>query len=151
MLKGIPNVLSPQLMNTLMIMGHGDELVLADGNFPANGLHSNCIYLSGHPLPVVLDAIIRFFPLDKSVEDNVILMAAPDALKPANLWDLYKSILNAHDEAFSKFTMLEKPQFYQRSKSAFAIVSTGETTRFADIIIRKGVVTPFQIPAYNFK
>jgi L-fucose mutarotase len=146
MLKGIPTSISPHLMQVLLSMGHGDELVLADGNFPSSSHGHIVVDCSGHTLPELLDAILRFFPLDYAVPQAVFLMAAPDHLKPDDLWCCYEEIIKSHEPGFTGFTTLEKPAFYARAKTAYAIIASGETARFANLILRKGVVHPDQIP-----
>jgi len=145
MLKGVPAILSPQLMNVLMTMGHGDEIVLADGNFPSVSTNPGCVYISGHQMLPVLDAVTRFLPLDEAVEENVFLMDAPEGLKPEELWKRYEKVLRKNDAVFTRFTFIEKQKFYERAKKAYAVVSTGETTRFGNIILRKGIVRPDQL------
>jgi L-fucose mutarotase len=151
MLKGIPTAISPQLMHVLMSMGHGDELVLADGNFPAASLGHVLVDCSGHSLPELLDAVLHFFPLDSSVQEAVYMMSAPEELRPGELWKCYADIIRYHEPDFDGFATLEKPDFYSRAKTAYAIVASGETARFANLILRKGVVHPDQIPASYYR
>ena len=75
MLKGIPPIISPELMKVLLEMGHGDELVFADGNFPAATCARRLVRCDGHNVPEILDAVLKFFPLDTFVEHPVALMA----------------------------------------------------------------------------
>ena len=149
-MKGIPTSLSPHLMSVLMSMGHGDEIVLADGNFPAASLGREFIVCNGSDLLELLDAVLRFLPLDTGMSSCVFLMAATEDCQPRALWQSYQRIICHHEPVFSSCTVLEKPDFYARAKAAYAIVSTGETTRYANLILRKGVVNPDQLPArYN--
>jgi L-fucose mutarotase len=120
--------------------------VLADGNFPAASSGRLLIDCSGHKLPDLLDAIMLFFPLDYAVPQPVFLMAAPADKRPEELWRLYREIILHHEPGFTDFAMLEKPAFYARAKIAFAVVASGETARFANLILRKGVVHAHQIP-----
>ncbi|HTX99555.1 MAG TPA: L-fucose mutarotase [Bacteroidota bacterium] len=141
MLKGIPTVLSPELLKVLMEMGHGDELVLADGNFPSASIAQRLIRLDGLPLPKVLKSILKLFPLDTYVEKPVSLMAlvAGDNVQPV-IWEKYRTILLASREPFKDFEYVERFAFYERARKAYAVVATGETALYANIILKKGVV-----------
>ncbi|MBE5762389.1 MAG: L-fucose mutarotase [Clostridiales bacterium] len=141
MLKGIPSILSPELLKILMEMGHGDELVIGDGNFPAASMAQRLIRLDGHGVPEILDAIMRLYPLDQYVENPVALMAVVpgDDVKPT-IWEEYKKICSKYDPDNCGIEMMERFAFYERAKKAYAIVATGETAIYANIIIKKGVV-----------
>ena len=93
MLKGIPAIIPPELMKILMEMGHGDELLICDGNYPKFGCPERCVRMDGHGIPEILDAILKFFPLDPYVENPTILMAVlpGDPYKP-EIWDTYREI-----------------------------------------------------------
>ncbi len=140
MLKGIPAILSPDLLKTLMEMGHGDEIVLADGNFPAASMAQRLIRADGHGVPALLDAIMRLFPLDSFVERPVALMAVVpgDSYQPV-IWDEYRQIIQRYD-AFSEFEYVERFAFYERAKQAYAVIATGEVALYANIILKKGVI-----------
>ena len=141
MLKHIPNILSPDLLKILMEMGHGDEIVIADGNFPAASVAQKLIRLDGHNVPDVLKAILKFFPLDTYVEKPVGLMAVVpgDNIKPT-IWKEYRKIIKDSKEPFTEFESIERFEFYERAKKAYAIVSTSESALYANIILKKGVV-----------
>ena len=141
MLKSIPTVLSPELMMILMEMGHGDELVLADGNFPAVTCGKRLIRCDGLAIPELLDAILLFFPLDNKVEAPVSLMAlgADDSFVPV-IWDEYKNIVQKHEAVNNKFEYMERFAFYERAKQAFAVVATSEQALCGNIILKKGVM-----------
>ncbi len=142
MLKGIPTILSPELMKILLEMGHGDEIVLADGNFPASTCAHRLVRADGHNVPELLDAVLQFFPLDPYVEAPVGLMAVVpgDPVKPT-IWEVYKQIVEKHEPKHSKIEFIERFAFYERAKQAFAIVATSEGALYANIILKKGVVT----------
>ena len=143
MLKNIPDIISPALMNVLMEMGHGDELVLADANFPATELGKRVVYASGHGVPAVLEAVLKLMPLDIFVEKPVLLMqTGPQFPDTPPVWDAFKAVLAGSDEAphFKEFEWLERFDFYERTRKAFAVVSTSETSLYANIILKKGVV-----------
>lgn len=141
MLKSIPSVLSPDLLKILMEMGHGNEIVLADGNFPAASLAQRLVRLDGHPIPVILAAMLKLFPLDTYVERPVGLMAVTpgDKIKPV-IWEEYRKIILESKEPFTEFEYVERFAFYERAKEAYAVVATGESALYANIILKKGVV-----------
>ena len=141
MLKGIPSILSPELLKILMEMGHGDELVIGDGNFPAASMAQRLIRLDGHGVPEILDAIMRLYPLDQYVEEPVALMAVVpgDDVKPT-IWEKYKEIISKYDPDNCGIEMMERFAFYERAKKAYAVIASGETAIYANIIIKKGVV-----------
>ena len=142
MLKGIPSILSPELLKILMEMGHGDTIVLGDGNFPAASIakNSQLVRLDGHGVPEVLDAILQLFPLDPYVEAPVSLMeVVPGDPVETPIWDEYARIVEKHEPA-TKIGHIERFQFYEVAKKAYAVVATGETALYANIILQKGVV-----------
>lgn len=141
MLKNVPNVLSPELMKILMEMGHGDEIVLADGNFPAASVAQRLIRCDGHGVPEILEAVLKFFPLDIYVDRPVALMAVVpgDDTKPT-IWQEYRKIVKAGGEKFSDFEFVERFAFYERAKKAYAVVATSEKALYANIILKKGII-----------
>jgi len=138
MLKGVPKIISPDLMLALMEMGHGDEIVLADANFPSETCGQRVIRCDGHPMPELLDAILQFLPLDSFVPAPVALMDAPDYVP--EIWAVYEEIVKKHEEESNKFEYIERFEFYDRSKEAFAVVATGEEALYGNIILKKGVI-----------
>ena len=141
MLKLIPSILSPELLKILMEMGHGDEIVIADGNFPAASIAQRLIRLDGHVIPDILDAMLKLFPLDTYVEKPVGLMAITpgDPYKPV-IWDEYRRIVVESKEPFKDFEYIERFAFYERAKKAYAVIATGESALYANMILKKGVV-----------
>jgi len=141
MLKGIPSILSPELLKILMEMGHGDEIVIGDGNFPAASHAQRLVRCDGHGVPEVLEAILKLFPLDTFVEKPVALMAKVpgDNYEPV-IWETYKSIVRSFDERAADFEFVERFQFYERTRKAYAVIATGETARYANIILKKGII-----------
>lgn len=139
MLKGIPSILSPELLKILMEMGHGDELVIGDGNFPAQSMGRRVVRLDGHGVPEILSAIMSLFPLDQYVEKPVALMGAPASEETPPIWKKYEDIIKRHD-TFSGFDLVERFAFYDRAKQAYAIVATGESAIYANVILKKGVI-----------
>lgn len=142
MLKGIPSILSPELLKTLMEMGHGDELVLADGNFPKFAHPANVIRLDGHGIPEILDAILRFFPLDPYVEHSTVFMAVlPDDPYKPEIWPVYREIGKKYEKDGLREETIDKFTFYERAKKAYAVVTTSEGALYANVILKKGVVS----------
>lgn len=143
MLKGISPLLSPDLLKVLMEMGHGDEIVLADGNFPAASHAQRLVRLDGHSIPALLDAILQLFPLDAYVEKPAALMQlVPGDNVETPIWDQYKQIIRSHAGIDEPFEHVERFEFYERSRKAYAIVATGESALYANVILKKGVVSP---------
>ena len=140
MLKNIPSILSPELLKILMEMGHGDEIVIADGNFPSASIARRLVRSDGNMVPELLDAILKFFPLDPYVKLPVALMAVVpgDTYKPT-IWDTYRQVIAKH-EKMSDFDYVERFAFYERAKLAYAVIATSETALYANIILKKGVV-----------
>jgi L-fucose mutarotase len=141
LLKNIPPILSPDLLKILMEMGHGDELVIADGNFPAASMAQRLVRLDGHGIPEILQAILKLFPLDTYVESPVSLMAVTpgESIQPA-IWEAYRKIIRESKEPFTEFEYIERFAFYERAKKAYAVIATGEAALYANIILKKGVV-----------
>jgi L-fucose mutarotase len=141
MLKNIPPILSPELMKVLMEMGHGDEIVLADGNFPAASVAQRLIRCDGHGVPELLEAVLRLLPLDRYVDRPVALMSVvPGDKTQPTIWEQYRAILQASGEPFSDFEFVERFAFYERAKRAYAVVATSEKALYANIILKKGVL-----------
>ena len=141
MLKVIPSVISPELMSILMRMGHGDELVLADGNFPAESCAQRIVRSDGHGVVELLDAIMMFFPLDTFVDHPASVMQPVDeAASDPPIWAEYRRVLAHHEGQEVELRPIERFRFYDFAKSAYAIVATGETAVYANLILKKGVV-----------
>lgn len=140
MLRGIPPLISPELMHVLMSMGHGDEIVIADGNFPAATNAKRLVRADGHGVPAVLQAIVSFFPLDTFVEDNAVVMATAPGVPRPSIWAEFERILAESEGKPVQLTPIERFAFYERSRNAFAVVATSETAIYANIILKKGVV-----------
>ena len=146
MLKGISPLLSPELLKVLCEMGHGDELVIADGNFPCESMGKNAVVIraDGHGVPELLDAILRLIPLDAYVEKPVALMEVVpgDPCPTPEIWDVYKKILEKYEPDNCAIDMTERFAFYERAKKAYLIIATGETAIYANILLKKGVLKP---------
>ena len=141
MLKGIPEQISPELMHALMSMGHGDEIVLADGNFPAASNARILVRADGLDVCTLLRGIMKFFPLDTFVDDHAVVMAVvdPTADEPP-IWSEFRNILDEAEGHEVKLTPIERHQFYARSREAYCVVATSEEALYANLILKKGVV-----------
>lgn len=143
MLKLIPPVISPELMSILMRMGHGDEIVIADGNFPAESCAQRIVRADGHGVVELLDAILKFFPLDSFVDHPASVMQPVDESAPnPPIWADYQRLLTQHEKREIELRPIERFRFYDFAKAAYAIVATGETAVYANLILKKGVVAP---------
>ena len=142
MLKGISPLLSPDLLAALSRMGHGDELVLGDAHFPAETFGTRLVLRAdGIPAERLLDAILPLFELDSYGDDPPMLTmeAVPgDTLDP-DVEASYRAAAARHGYAWAKMGRLERFAFYERAKKAFLIVQTGETRKYGNLILRKGV------------
>ncbi|TFE28554.1 L-fucose mutarotase [Cohnella luojiensis] len=141
MLIGISSLISPELLKVIMEMGHSDEIVLADGNFPAASHAQRLIRADGHGIPELLDAILRLFPLDSYVDKPVALMqVVPGDTAETPIWNVYGEIIEARSGFTAPFEEVERFAFYERAKNAYAIVATGEGALYANVILKKGVI-----------
>lgn len=140
MLKNIPPILSPDLFKVLMEMGHGDEIVLADANFPAAATANRLVRCDGHTIPDLLDAVLQFLPLDTYVDMPVALMdlVPGDSYEP-DIWEQYSAIVEKRERPV-ELELMERFAFYDRAREAYAVVATGERSLYANIILKKGVV-----------
>ena len=144
MLKGIPSILSPELLKVLCEMGHSDRIVIGDGNFPAESMGKDAIVIrcDGHGVPELLDAILQVMPLDNYVEKPMNLMEVmPGDPVETPIWDTYKEIVAKHDKRGAACVgNIERFQFYEEAKKAYAIIATGESAVYANVMLQKGVV-----------
>lgn len=147
MLKGIPKILSPELLKVLCEMGHSDRLVIADGNFPAETMGKDGIVIrcDGHGATEILDAVLQVFPLDTYVEQPINLMQLMKSdvgIVETPIWETYKRIVQKYDgRGENAIGNMERFQFYQEAKKAYAIIATGESALYANVMLQKGVVT----------
>lgn len=144
MLKGIPAIIPPVLLKVLCEMGHGDTIVIADGNFPAEsvGRDAVVIRMDGHGVPEILEAVLSLIPLDQYVERPVSLM---DRVKGDNadvsIWQTYEKILqSSENRGFESVQMLERFAFYDTAKKAYAVIATSERSQYANVILQKGCI-----------
>ncbi len=145
MLKGIPKILSPELLKVLAEMGHSDRLVISDGNFPAESMGKNAIVVrcDGHGVPELLEAILQVFPLDTYVEHPMNLMEVmPGDNVETPIWETYKEIVRKCDKrGDAAVGTIERFKFYDETRTAYAIIATGESALYANVMLQKGVVT----------
>ncbi|XP_002161323.1 fucose mutarotase [Hydra vulgaris] len=148
MLKGIPSILSPELLLVLAKMGHGDEIVLADANFPSasvcktNG--AELIRADGLGCTDLLKAVLELLPLDTYVDAPVFLMERTPSDKNIDLktpiWDEFKNVVNNAEQRHVCIKFVERFDFYEQAKRACAVVATGEKALYGNIILKKGVI-----------
>jgi len=146
MLKGIPKIISPELLKVLSEMGHSDRIVIADGNFPAQSMGKNAIVIraDGHGIPELLDAILTVFPLDTYTDKPAVLMQLMDrdvGRVETPIWDEYKKIISKHDDRGAEaLGNIDRFDFYEEAKKCYAIIATGESAIYANIMLQKGVI-----------
>ena len=146
MLRNIPEVIPPDLMLALMEMGHGDDIVIGDINFPSKTMSNRCVYAKGIMIPEMLDAILQFFPLDVFVEDPVVVMQPGDLFKGLPpIWDEYDKVIKKNDfcGAYKELTKIDRFDFYDRAKNSFVTVQTSDPALYACMILKKGVIGSF--------
>lgn len=141
MLKNISPVISPELIKTLMEMGHSDEIIIADGNYPSHSQGVKVIRADGLDVQILLDAILDYFPLDTYSKHPVALMEVVkgDSTVPV-IWDKYKEIIKEKGYTLDVIENVDRFDFYERSKKAFAIIATSDKALYANILLKKGVV-----------
>ncbi|XP_026919291.1 fucose mutarotase [Acinonyx jubatus] len=147
-LKGVPALLSPELLYALARMGHGDEIVFADVNFPTSSI-CRCgpeeIRADGLGIPQLLEAVLKLLPLDTYVESPAAVMDLVPSDRAKGLqtpvWRSYQSILSGAG-CTDTLAKIERFEFYARAKKAFAVVATGETALYGNLILKKGVLAP---------
>ena len=137
MLKGVPRLIPPELLKILAQMGHGDELVISDAHFPAHSISSNVVRADAVGSPEMMKAILKLIELDQYVEKPVMLMepVPGDAIDPELLAEIKT---NLKDDA-DRIDYIERFAFYERAKKSVAVVVSGETRIYGNIIIKKGV------------
>lgn len=140
MLLGIPAQISPDLLKIICEMGHGDEIVLADANFPSASMAQRLVRADGIEIPKLLSGILELFPLDQYDSRNFILMEKCEGDEAdVSVWSEYKNILNKYSPE-TQMSFMERFDYYERAKNAYAVVATGERRQYANIILKKGCV-----------
>jgi L-fucose mutarotase len=138
MLKGIPKIISPELLKILAEMGHGDELCISDGNFPGSSIAQRLVRADGHGVPELLSAILQLFPLDTYAQPVFIMEKVKGDTTEVPIWDTFAGITAKYTA--EPIEHMERYAFYERAKKCYAVVQTGESALYANIIIKKGVV-----------
>lgn len=142
MLKNISKVLSPELLKILCEMGHGDEIVVADANFPSESYGKRVVRADGISGDDMLKAVLSVIPLDAYSDPNMILMKLMDCdvgkINPT-IWDKYKKIASTDENV--KIGNIDRFEFYERAKNAYAVIATGEEAVYANILLKKGVIS----------
>ncbi|WP_369049296.1 L-fucose mutarotase [Tenacibaculum sp. UWU-22] len=144
MLKGISPLISPELLKILAEMGHGDEIIFSDAHYPAKSLNANVIRLDGVKISKLLSGVLPLFVLDQYVKDPLVMMAAVegDVLDP-KVEDNYLKNIQETNPKVNSIQRIDRFAFYERSKRAYAVVVTGETAKYGNILLKKGV-TPIE-------
>lgn len=145
MLLNVPRILTPELLMALDMMGHGDEIVIADSNFPAltmarDTAYGKPLYVKGSGVVDMLDAVLTMIPLDYLVNESLIGVFAPPERGPIPIHKEFPEVLVRHGYAADRLKMISKADFYARAKNAALVVVTGEASKFANLIVRKGVI-----------
>ncbi len=140
MLKGISPIISPDLLSILARMGHGDEIIFADAHFPGETFNSNVLRADGIKISDLLEAVLPLFELDSYVDAPLIMMAAVegDELDPL-VESSYLERIKLTNPQVSAIARIDRFAFYERAKNAFTVVMTGETAKYGNIILKKGV------------
>jgi len=148
MLNGISPLISPELLATLSRMGHGDEIILADAHFPGESFNANVLRADGIGIAALLDAILPLFELDTYVSTPLTMMAAVegDHLDLA-VEESYRSVIDRYAPGTPAIERMDRFTFYERTKGVFAIVMTGETAKYGNILLKKGVTRPYPSPS----
>lgn len=143
MLKGIPKIISPEILKILCEMGHGDEIVISDANFPSASIAQRLVRADGIPAADMLEAVLKLIPLDQYDPEHFILMqkVSGDDKADTSAWDDYTKILKKESPE-SEPTFCERFAYYERAKKAYAVIITGEERQYANIILKKGCVLP---------
>lgn len=140
MLKGISPLISPKLLEVMSRMGHGDELILADAHFPGDTYNDHVLRADGLRIPDLLEGILPLFELDSYVDHPLAMMAAVegDKLDPS-VEESYLKAIHKSNPNVAPIERIDRFDFYDRAKKAFAVVMTGETAKYGNIILKKGV------------
>lgn len=140
MLKGISPVLSPALLKVLCEMGHGDEIVLADANFPGASIAKRLVRADGQPVTTMLDAVLALFPLDRYADPLIMMQVVNgDRLDPAVEAD-YMQVVRRHEPGVAAPVRIDRGAFYERARQAFCVVMTGEARIYGNLLLKKGVI-----------
>ena len=145
MLKGISTILTGDMLKVLCDMGHGDELVIADANFPADTYAKRLVRCSGINGAQLLEAILPLLPLDSYTDRQAFVMDLTDGDKGKGMaipevWADYRRIIGENCEFFNDLDKIERHAFYERTKNAYAVFQTSEHRQYGNLLLVKGVV-----------
>ena len=140
MLRNIPQILSPELVAALMKMGHGEEIVVADANFPADVYNDNVIRADGHGIPEFLEAILEVMPLDNYNNWQYALMNTIGDDPTPEIWPRYREIIEKAEPEHHTEEHFDRFDFYEQARKASLVLVTGETAVYGNIILKKGLV-----------
>ena len=144
MLKGIHPCLSPELLKTLAEMGHGDEIILADAHFPGHSVNPRVLRADGLDVTTLLDGILPLFELDSYADPLAMMQVTKgDQLDPA-VEEQYMAVIRRHAPQAGAPVRIERYAFYERAQSAFVVVMTGETRKYGNLLLKKGVTPPMR-------
>ena len=138
MLKNIPAIISPDLIHALMSMGHGEEIVFADADFPASSYSKKIIRMDGVRIEALLEAVLPFFPLDSFVKHPAITMDCSEWGPEPESYERYRQLIRKNDDSFTDFEFLKRFDFYDRAAQASVVVVTSEPD--GNVILKKGPV-----------
>lgn len=138
MLKNVPKIIPPELLKILCEMGHGDEIVIADGNFPSANMGQRVVYMLGNGGCDVLKAVLELIPLDTYAKPVYLMAKTEGDDTPTPIWDEYQDIVKKYTADEVEF--IERFDFYDRAKNAYAVIATGESALYANVILKKGVL-----------
>lgn len=141
MLKTIPPIIGPELLKILDEMGHGDEVVIADGNFPCASMNGRVIRMDGHGVPEVLEAILSLFPLDHASRNVILMSVSPGDDVKTPIWGTYATLCSAGDVHYKGYQTIDRFAFYECAKHAYAVIATSERALYANILLKKGIVS----------
>lgn len=140
MLKKIPTCLSPELVKAMMEMGHGDRILIADGNYPAKSNNPNVVRADGHQIIPLLEAILELLPLDSDVDHPVTLMDNNSEVE-SPVWNEYRKVVKEVGEDEREFKKVERFDFYDLASSAALVLQTGDLTLYGNIMLQKGTIS----------
>ena len=138
MLKGIPKIISPELLKIMAEMGHGDEIVIGDGNVPGASMGQRLVRCDGHDAPTLLEAMLKQFLLDTYAKPVYLMAKVPGDTVETPIWDTYAELIKPYTDEEPE--MIERFAFYERAKKAYCVIQTGESALYANVILKKGVV-----------
>lgn len=138
MLKNVSKIIPPELLKIMCEMGHGDEIVIAGADFPSASIGQKVVYMNGSGAAEVLSAVLELLPLDTYQQPLFLMRVVDGDDVKTPIWDEYKSIVKNHTD--SGFETLDRFEFYERAKKAYAVIATGESALYANILLKKGVI-----------